>query len=384
MKSKRPFLNTIKEGDQKGMVLVMVMGFVLLMSLSTITFTSVIKRDIELIQRAKLSEQARNVAEAGVHHALAKLKADGFSAMADFSASLDSGDYSVTHESVGTRLLIVSEGTVSGTSKIVSVEVERVTPEVLDFIFAGGNNLRARAMSPGTGVTIEGDIHSNNWVELRLPGNRGYINITTNDYPVRAVGEIRLDNGVSINGVTTGWTASEIQEGADRVNLSIFDNELGKYKQDAIDSGDHYIGDRTFSNMTLSPDNGVVYVEGDVTISGNVTINGGIVADSIQIDKWADFVQSKAGDRNVIIATTGDISIKGDFTTEEAIVYAKRDISTQSAHVAVDITGVIIAERDIKFWNVQTEVSYKHKWTAPSDLIGADEEGTVRVISWNR
>ena len=136
------------------MILVMVMAFVLLMAISAISFTTVLRRDIELIARAKLSEQAKNVAEGGVHHALAKLFTEGFSSRANFNGTLDTGTYSVTYTDVGERTLITSVGTVLGVSRTVSAEVKSNFPDALTKMFAGGNDVKARVTSDSAAVAI--------------------------------------------------------------------------------------------------------------------------------------------------------------------------------------------------------------------------------------
>lgn len=370
--------------NEKGMVLVMVMAFVLLMAISAISFTTVLRRDIELIARAKLSEQAKNVAEAGVHHSLAKLFTEGFSSRANFNGTLDTGTYSVTYTDVGDRTLITSVGTVLGVSRTVSAEVKSNFPDALTKMFAGGNDVKARVTSDSAAVSITGDIHANNDVELRALG-AGQIIISGE---ISSVGIIQegsqhnapdsLDDGVYINGINND--AAAVLEDRYRVTFPEFEYDV--YKQEAIDSGDYYSGNTTFNGDTLSPSNGVVYVDGNVVIRGACTLNGGLVADDINIE--GTLIQNKAGDRNFILARDRDISIFAQLTTEEAIVYAKRDLRTRAAGTVVDITGIVLAERDMSFWNVQTNVVYTYEMTYPSDLPGTSEEDMIQVVSWNR
>ena len=385
MNSRRFFEILKGQGsDQKGVVLVVVLSFVALMVLSTVMFTGILKRDIELIGRAKLSEQAKNVAEAGVNHAIAKLIADGFDSRTNFNGSLDTGTYSVTYSSSGDRVLVASVGTVSGVSRTVSAELENRFPTALLKMFAGGNDIKARASSSDATISIIGDIHANNDVELRAVGGGGTVSITG---AVSAVGIVQegsqhdaddsLDDDVSINGAVNDTAI--VTEGADRVKYPSF--EYDTYKQEAIAAGTYYSGNTTFDGDSLS---GIIYVDGNVKITGTVNLTGGLVGDDIDIVGTLNQTKNVTGDRNFILAKDMDILINEELLVEEAIVYAKRDLRTRAAGTSVNITGIVLAERDMSFWNVQTTVTYVYKLTHPSDLAGTDEKDMIHVVSWNR
>jgi hypothetical protein len=349
-----------------------------------IYFSDMIKQDAELINRAKLRAQAEYVAEAGVYHAIANIKEDGFDARSDFSGALDIGTYSVTYSERDGRYLITSVGTVAGVSRTVPAEIEGLLPTALTKIIAGGNNVKLRASGSTSLVTITGDIHANNDVELRALGN-GEIYIFGE---VSATGIVRegskhhqsdtRDTYVFINNLAND--TADVEEGASRITFPNFD--YSKYRQEAIDSGDYYSGSKTFFNETLSPGNGIVFVEGNASIRGACTVNGGIIANDIVV--FGTLSQVKSGDRNIIVARERDILVGGKLETAEAIVYAKRDLRTLQAGTEVAINGILIAERDISFWNVQTNVTYTYLLTYPSDLQGAENEDLIQIISWNR
>lgn len=370
----------------KGMVLFIVLAIVALMTITTVSFTGVLKQDIQLINGVKTGEQAMDLAEAGINHAFAKINKDGFSAMSGFSGSLSTGTYSVrfVQTSAAGRILIVSTGKAGGLSRTVSVEIANKFPSSLLKIFGGGNDVKVRAMGRDSSVIIIGDIHANNGVELRAQGRNGFVIITGD---VSATGIVQegsqhynadnLDSRVFINGLN-GDRASITEEAA-RIVFPAFPYE--KWKQEAIDADNYYDSSQTFSG-TLSPSNGLIYVDGSVTIDGSCTLNGGIIANDITIN--GTFEQRKSGDRNAIIAKQGDIAISGNFKTQEAIVYAKRDLLARGAANFVDINGIMLAERDISFWEVSTIVIYRYILTYPSDLIGTSETEKVEIISWNR
>ena len=169
-----------------------------------------------------------------------------------------------------------------------------------------------------------------------------------------------------------------VYENEDRVTFPTFNYD--KYREAAIDSGDYYDTDQEFKDQSLSPGNGIVYVDGDVVFRGNNTINGGIIADNMLID--GNLVQKKSADRNVIISRIGDLGISGKLQTEEAVVFSGRDIISLAVGANIDINGIIMARRDIYMWNFLTYVTYAYKESYPSD-IGDEDNQSFRIVSWN-
>lgn len=154
------------KNNEKGMVLILVMGFVTMMVLSAMTLSSMIQRDVRLIQSVRNKEKIRYVAEAGINHAFAKIVQDGLSSFTDFSDSIDTGSYSVTLTYVGTTsegekiYLMESVGTVSGDSVTVSVEILDTTATALNYFSGAGNDINLKIHTNVNG-TITGDIHAN-------------------------------------------------------------------------------------------------------------------------------------------------------------------------------------------------------------------------------
>ena len=64
--------------NEKGVVLAIVLGIIALMVFSTVSLGVMIQQDVRLIRHIKDSEQAKYVAEAGINHALADIKENGF------------------------------------------------------------------------------------------------------------------------------------------------------------------------------------------------------------------------------------------------------------------------------------------------------------------
>jgi len=375
-----------KRKNSKGMVLAMVLGFLALMVLSVLPLSSMVQQDASLIKHVREKEQARFMAEAGINHALSKIQNDGFAARADFSGALDTGSYRVVFSQVGERHLIVSTGTVNGISRVVSAEVVDNTPTALDYFSGAGNDIRINALV--SDANIVGDIHANNNVYLKAGPVFSLLTVTGD---VSATGIVKegtkynsgsgdmWDNKVFINGANDD--TATVYEGENRITFPSFDYLKSSYRQAAIDSGDYYSSNQTFNSTSLSPGNGIVYVEGNAIFVGPCTLNGGIIADDIVITNT--LTHNKTGDKNVILAANGDIKIRGRFFVDEALVYASQDIKSIQAHAKIDINGTMLAGRDIRMWNVLTLIDYNYVYMMPEDLMGPDGENSFRLISWN-
>lgn len=384
MKKTETGLKTRK--NRKGMVLAMVLGFLALMVLSVLPLSSMVQQDARLIERVREKEQARFMAEAGINHALSNIQNDGFAARADFSGVLDIGSYSVVFSQVGARHLIISTGTVNGISQTVSAEIADNTPTALDYFSGAGNDIRINSLV--SDANIVGDIHANNNVYLKAGPFFALLTIVGD---VSATGIVKegtkyntgswdwMDNNVFINGANDD--AATVYEGENRITFPSLDYLKASYRQAAIDSGDYYGSNQVFNSASLSPGNGVVYVDGNAVFVGSCTLSGGIIADDISITNTLS--QSKAGDKNVILATDGDIKIRGRLFVDEALVYASQDIKSIQAFAEIDINGTMLAGRDIRMWNVWTLINYNYVSMMPEDLMGPDGENSFNLVSWN-
>ncbi len=370
--------------QNKGSILILVMVFVLLMSATVLAFTSVLRGDIELVKRATLNEQAKNIAESGINHARAKLEAGGFDSQTDFATTMDTGSYVVTFSQVGTRYLVTSVGTSGGVSRTVVVEIRKNAASALDYLIGVGNTIRLRCF-PFATISLNGDIHANDMVYLSGGPVLGRMDITGE---VSATGEVKegtihylqdkFDENVYINGQSND--SATVEEGAPRIDFPVFDYEL--HKAAAIDSGDYYSGNKTFTDTTLSPANGIVYVEGIATFKGVCTVSGGIVAEKIRIN--GTLIQKKYGDYNMVVARGGNISVFGRIDTEEALIYAQQDFVAVQWGAIVDINGILLAGRKINIDNVFANIDYNYVRTIPTGTGTGDSGTEVEIVSWNR
>jgi hypothetical protein len=351
------------------------------MLMSIVYLGNMMKQSVALIQRSKLNEQALYVAEAGINHALARIRDEGFDAREDFQGNLDTGTYSVTYSDLAGRYMIDSVGAVSGITKTVSVELDPLTPTALEFASGAGNSIAI--FSSVANASITGNIHANGNVFLSSWFFFTSLNITGD---VSAAGIVKLgfqyevtdwfDIRVYINGVQ-GESAT-VTEDAKAITFPSFNYDL--YRQEADDGGDYYEGDQIFDGDTLSPANGIVFVDGNATFRGLCTLNGGIVADSITIEGTLD--QNLSGERNVIIARITDINLYGRLDAEEALIYAARDIASLQANAEIEVSGIMLARRNINMWNYKTFIDYNHINTYPSDMEEEPEGIPFRIVGW--
>ncbi|MFQ5952877.1 MAG: hypothetical protein ACE5JK_05685 [Candidatus Omnitrophota bacterium] len=369
--------------NQKGVALVVVMAFVVLLVSSIIFLGNMLQQDVQLITKVKSKAQARYMAEAGINHAMAKLKLDGFSSRANFNGTMDTGSYKVTFTESGGRHVVTSEGTVGGITESATIEAEDLTPSALYYVAGAGNNVWINSFIAAAAIT--GDVHANSNVNLSSGFLISWLTITGD---VSASNEVWLgnrhnesdwfDSHVVINGVA--GESAVVTEGADVIFFPNFNFKA--YEEAAIDSGDYYSTSQIFTGVTLSPANGIVYVKGGATFEGTCTLNGGIVANRIIVNGTLN--QVKSGYRNVIIARKKDIKVSGRLATEEAIVYATRDILATQSGADIDVNGIMMAGRDIYLWNFLTLIDYNYIETNPIDM-GEEEEGqSFGVISWNQ
>ncbi|MGB2630119.1 MAG: hypothetical protein WBD17_02660 [Candidatus Omnitrophota bacterium] len=374
-------------GNQKGQILGIVLAFVFLMALLIILLINVIKQDAYLIQKVKFREQAQYVAEAGIYHALARMKEEGFDARTDFNGSMDTGTYSVSFAVVRGRYLITSTGSVRGISVNVSVEVENVMPDAVRYAMSAGDDVQVYSFV--SDAKIDGDLRANDDVNLLSGFWSAALNVSTTG--ISAVGIVRLgywydvvdlfDIHVVINGVASeeARTLAVVDEDAFPMALPVFDYR--KYREDAIASGDYYDKGQVFTSTTLSPGNGIVFVDGNAVFEGNCTLDGGIVANGIRVN--GTLVQRKSGDKNVIIARTWDVEVRGRLYAEEALIYAEDDIESIGDHADFEVNGVMVCRGDISITGSGTRIDIDYSETYPAGLESEDEEGVFHIVSWN-
>ncbi len=392
---KYNIVNKIKKNN-KGVTLLMVMSFLGLMVISTGSLVVIMQQDITMIRHIEKKAKSRLMAEAGINHALGKMINEGFNAgiATDFNETLDTGSYAVTFSEISGRHKITSIGTVevdiTGTVEEVTttsvIEVSDNTPTALNYFSGAGNDLKIYSLVAG--ASIDGDIHANNNTYLASGPFISYLYITGQ---VSASGIVKegskhnsnswdwLDNHVYINGDNND--SAEVFEGQPWITFPAFNYDA--YKERAIDSGDYYNADHDFNSETLTPDNGIVYVDGVARIYGTCIINGGIIADRIEVRGELQQYETEHN-RNVVMAKNGDVQIFGRLYTEKALVYASEDVKSLQIFARIDINGIILAAQDIDMWNFLVLINYNYEYVTPADMSGSGGGEMVEIVSWNR
>jgi hypothetical protein len=394
-----------------------------LVAVFLITATSILKcvvNDYLLIDHLIRSTQAQYIAEGGIAQALATLDSLGFLAKdtADnFPAtSLGSGTFDVTVTQNNGRVLLNSVGQVNNISRTVAAEVGDLSPQSIYYSMAAGNELKAIA---GVAlITLDGNIHANNAVRLKTTIAHLTVSGTATaytDYVYATVFKgLLLSYRIDINGVTYSppggtpifsyytYTFGDNlpSEAAFKGPIVTFPTpaklDYEYYKQLAIDGGSYYAGDTTFTNETLTPTEGIIYVDGNVIFQGNCTLNGGIISrDKLTVKhRLSGGVFTRgvlrqhptAHRRNMVISRTNNIEIGvtlgtlgADFRIDNALVYAANDFRVCELLSVVDIHGVFLASGNIDMWGIITRVDYAY---SPISLDRDHNNVWTKVVGW--
>lgn len=288
---------------------VSILSSAILTLLASGLFSMTIQGAMEVYRLGRASE-ALLLADVGTNIMISRLKED-FSNKDDPtvypSGNLGRGSYSAVISQPGGRIIIESTGTVKGIKRKTIVEVKWEGGEAFDYgVFSNGD------LSLGGSSEVIADARSNQNMALsgngRLQGN------------AEASGSITTLDTSQITGTQTS--------GMPPLSYPTFD--FNQYYNLATEGGLVYNGNQNFNAVTLTPGNGVMYVNGNVTLSGNSTLNGVLVATGsiVVIDT---FVQTQVGSYPSLMSRDSDISIGGNATLD-GLVY--------TALGSVTITGI--------------------------------------------
>lgn len=381
-------MNILKSA--KGTIFITVVIMVGLIGLISAAFSNMILQDMNMIKHLRYSGNAQLLAEGGISDAMGTLVRLGFTARTNAAnfpqRNLGGGTYDVTVTSSGSRVLLTSVGTYRGVSRTVSCEIRDLTPTALYYMMSAGGELRFRAFALSL-VDINGDLHANSDVRLSAKALALVTVDPCADPSGCCDGDVSASNRIYITEGLLGYVqvAGSQTEGAD---LVIFPNyDFAYYKALAQASGDYYSGDADIGTIgtttTLTPANEMIYVEDTAYIYGTVNITGGLVADRIRV--IGRLVQHKGTtNRNVILTRTNDMEIFYRLNVEEAVVYAARDFSVLSAGSYVEVTGALLAGRNIKAWDFLTYIIYNHRLIYSDGLVLGSGGFVIELVNWTR
>ena len=385
--------------NTKGAIFITAMVISMLMILVGVSASNMLLQDVYMVKYLKRSTTAQYIAEAGISAALATLIQNGFVAKGTHFPLADNafggGGYTVTVTESGGRVLLTSVGTFGGISRTVATELKDNTATALYYMMSAGTDLRLRAFFLGL-ADVNGNLHANNDVRLMAQA----LSLIDVD-PCGAgccAGNVSACNRIfkTIKAFAAINIAGSETQGDSVTPVKFPKFDYAYYKAQAIASADgsYLNGDTTIGSVgtttDLTPGNDIVYVDGTATLEGTINLNGGIIADKILIRGRLN--QIKTGNKNVVVAkgsdaggTGGDIFIYYRLDAQEAIVYAARDFKLLSAFSYVAVTGSLLAERDIRIWDMLSYVTYNHKLLSPEGLLGPNgETEPFTVVSWNR
>lgn len=347
-----------------GSALVIVMCFSAILLLTGIALHRMSTQLAFTVGNFRKGAQALAVAEAGVSDALDKLSSDFETYKSSTTSNnLADGSYVVTVTTNGkTGAIIASAGTYAGTTRETVLETLGTWQSAWDTnlfsnygILSDGNS----ELSGGDGE-VKASMYANGSTAIKP-------NVTV-QYSVYAVGII--DNKGTVGG-STNANASEVE-------IPTFSFEY--YKNLAQADGLYYNADKDFKNATYSPNNGIIFVEGNVTVFNSATIGGAIIA-SGNINILGGTFSNPAGTGLPSLLSAGNIDINGGHKTFNGFIYADGNVDIKGDNT---IYGGIIADGNVAVqgnWTI-----YPGDGTIPPGINPA-EGGSVtriRIGAWLR
>jgi len=171
------------------------------------------------------------------------------------------------------------------------------------------------------------------------------------------------------------------------VPLPPLDSDFFQWYYEQADSASPrqvYTGNQSWSNVTLTPSNGVIYVKGNVHLEGTVNIVGCLVAEgdiNIGTNIWPDanVSQTQVGRLPGMMSRYGHILMM-DPATINGMVYAQDDLTILSLLGKlgpVTINGAVYAQGGM-FLHERTQITY-----VMPNPPGLSEETPLKVMCWD-
>jgi hypothetical protein len=331
-------------------------------------------KDAFTVKRLKASTEAYYLAEAGIEEAIQNLWDNSFD-VSKFPIIRNLGTGSVTTNlntskwSSNNILLITATGTVNGISRKLKTEIKANIPPSFNYtILANKKILPTNQTTVNCGSST--GIHSNSSATggfLSPPAVYvvGLLRPCVVNGNASAVGHVRT----LLQGTITGTKTDH----APAVSLPSFDAAFFNYYINmATTGGSIYTppsGTQVFSAMTLTPTNGVIYVNGNVSIENDVNLTGCIIATG---DIWVNFIvdgtfsQTQVGNLPALMSRGGGIWVWSP-TTLNGLVYAAGDILTLSlwgTYGNISINGEIMSKGNVTVADKAT-ITYVKQNTGP-------------------
>lgn len=263
--------------NESGAIFLSTMISLLVMVIVGGSIFNLTSQDLFFVNHLKKSTQAKQLAEAGLAQACAKLKANWTSNTTYPQTNIGPGSYQATVATSGGRTLVTSVGSVQGISRSASAEV--IPPAVSAFNYAiasGGSGVIDAGTGQSPGV-INGSVYSHGSLSLDGPSSGGALVI--NGSAVTASSSLAVSSSVTLTGTQTTNYATTVP----------FPSvDLNYYQTIASANGQYFAGSKVYNSgqIPAAPAGGVIYVSGSCTIYGAQTTNATlVVGGSLAIQK---------------------------------------------------------------------------------------------------
>jgi len=330
---------------EKGMVLVIVLGLVMLIVFAAAFFASFGTNEIRTVKRHNDSIKAFYLAEAGLQDAICRLNSDFVDTYKDIEVDVSiSGDLlsytvvisppSYNEDTEIYSVTVTSIGTSGGVSRKIQQTVELgLTWGFADYAlyFGGTADMLVYQFDIGKEASIIGDIFGNGDISI---GKDFYL-----DGDVRATGSISLDKDSTVTGEL--YPDSEMPAPAPVLDTSPYDEEIAVAAESSV-------GDMSISGTLSSTID--TYVNGTATISGNISVATG---EDAKIVATGDIVISPgiSVGQNITMITDGTLTAGESYSIgKNCLLYSSTlvDIQKDGNFAVTDAGSVIITPGTVK------------------------------------
>ncbi len=264
---KRQPRETVKSRNngRSGAAMVIVMCLAGVMLVATFSIIMITGGMVRKATKISHGVQALAIAEAGVADVLEQMSTNYLSMMDTvYTSAFAGGGFVVsTKTDMATgNVMVWSDGTMLGEDRTTVVE-----------LLGDLNVLRQKALGSGDAILAEGDVTLET-AALRINGS-----VHANHNVLHSRGNTRVHGDVSACGIVQVGVAGGYQQipNAERILVPDF-QPFDAWKAEAIAGGIYYPSTTHLSGSTITPGNGIVFVDGDVTIANRSGLTGTLVA----------------------------------------------------------------------------------------------------------
>ncbi len=322
--------NRDNRSRQRGSALLIVLGLVFLMGLSTAIMATMTGQAAFRVRKTLRFSSSLAIAEAGIADVIDIMNTN-YSAGVGITYSEDFGGGSYTvktaSDAASGNVLISSTGTFEGETRTTCLEL-------LGDQYAMWSTLAAECA-----IIADGDIT----IETAAPEIVGRIH--ANGDILHSIGNIKIDGDLTANGIVqiTPETGFVAVPGHPKVSVpSYLPFDPWRDIAQSEGAGAYYEGNQVWNKVTLAPVNGVIYVNGDVEINNQSTLTGTLVASgSITINNRFTQTQFTATWPCLLAGVDINLANRNNYT---GAIFAGNNITSRNCKV---INGQLIALNNI-------------------------------------